>query len=104
MLIKILAAGEEDKKAYFLRVLQRKEGMPKDSMIDAVDASLFLGRCPIEKGGVRMTPETFIADLLCEYGKWCADNAPTLTHFEKGLCKGMLEEAKNQVHRRYDHW
>lgn len=51
-----------------------------------------------------MNLATFIADLACEYGKWCANNDPTLTPFEKGFCIGWLEEQKNQVHRRYNQW
>lgn len=47
---------------------------------------------------------TLFADLLCEYGKWCADNEPRLAPWEKELYKGMLEAKKNQVHRRYDWW
>lgn len=45
---------------------------------------------------------TLIADFLCEYGKWSADNEPRFSPEEKELCKFVLEVEKNQVHQRYD--
>ena len=51
-----------------------------------------------------MNLATLIADFLCEYGKWSADNDPRLSSEEKALYKLALEAEKHQVHRRYDWW